>query len=229
MKRALVIALGVASMAACQESSSKETSTARSQQTSSVVVTAGKTPAGRQFDTWLTAFNSGDRDALVAYHQKHFPYEVASDDVRDIDREFGLSQGTGGFDLKKPDNPTPTSIVAILKEKRSDQFARASMEVDAAAPHRVVRFEVHPIPTPQEFRPHMSEAEAIAAVRAELDKLATADEFAGAVIIAKKGTPIFAEAYGFADRAKRIKNTLDTRFRIGSMNKMFTAVATLQL
>jgi CubicO group peptidase (beta-lactamase class C family) len=40
---------------------------------------------------------------------------------------------------------------------------------------------------------------------------------------------MFAEAYGFADRDKKIKNTLDTRFRIGSMNKMFTAVSTLQL
>src|SRR4029453_6840951 len=34
---------------------------------------------------------------------------------------------------------------------------------------------------------------------------------------------------GKADREKGIDNTLDTRFRIGSMNKMFTAVATLQL
>jgi hypothetical protein len=109
------------------------------------------TPAGQQFDAWLTAFNAGDRAALVAYHQQHFPYEVASDDVHGIDREFGLSQGTGGFELKKPENPSPTSIVAILKERRSPQFARAAMEVDAAEPHRVVRFEIHPIPTPAEF------------------------------------------------------------------------------
>ncbi|HEY5944690.1 MAG TPA: serine hydrolase domain-containing protein [Kofleriaceae bacterium] len=187
------------------------------------------TPAARQFAAWLTAFNSGDLSALLAYHQQHFPYEVASDDVHGIHREFGLSQGTGGFDLKKPETPTPTSIVAILKERRSDQFARASMEVDAAAPHRVVRFEIHPIPTPKELRPHMSEAEVLVALRAELEKQTAADTFSGAVIVAKNGTPIFAEAYGFADRDKHIKNTLDTRFRIGSMNKMFTAVATLQL
>jgi len=191
--------------------------------------TGDETPAAQQFAAWLTAFNAGDRDALVAYHQKYFPYEVASDDVHGIDREFGLSQGTGGFDLKKPENPTPTSIVAILKERHSDQFARATMEVDAVDPHRVIHFEIHPIPTPEEFRPHMSEAEALDALRAELAKQTAADMFSGAVIVAKNGTPIFADAYGLADRAKQIKNTLDTRFRIGSMNKMFTAVATLQL
>jgi len=36
-------------------------------------------------------------------------------------------------------------------------------------------------------------------------------------------------ARGKADRETGIDNTLNTRFRIGSMNKMFTAVATLQL
>jgi len=190
---------------------------------------ATDTPAQRQFAAWLTAFNSGDRDTLVAYHQQHFPYDVASNDVHGIDRELALSRGTGGFEVKKPETPTPTSIVAILKERSSEQFARAVMEVDAAEPHRVVRFEIHPIPTPDELRPHMTEAEALAALRAELEKQTAADTFSGAVIVAKNGTPIFAEAYGLADRAKQIKNTLDTRFRIGSMNKMFTAVATLQL
>jgi D-alanyl-D-alanine carboxypeptidase len=37
------------------------------------------------------------------------------------------------------------------------------------------------------------------------------------------------QAYGLADRQRNIPNSLKTRFRIGSMNKMFTAVAILQL
>jgi len=59
--------------------------------------------------------------------------------------------------------------------------------------------------------------------------MATTGEFSGAVLIAKNGRPLFSRAYGLADRERRIPNTLDTRFRIGSMNKMFTAVAILQL
>jgi CubicO group peptidase (beta-lactamase class C family) len=57
----------------------------------------------------------------------------------------------------------------------------------------------------------------------------TVDEFSIAVVIAKNSQPVFCEAYGFADREKKIPNTLQTRFRIGSMNKMFTAVVVLQL
>jgi hypothetical protein len=55
------------------------------------------------------------------------------------------------------------------------------------------------------------------------------DRFSGAALIARRNEIIFAEAYGMADRERGIANTLWTRFRIGSMNKMFTAVAILQL
>jgi CubicO group peptidase (beta-lactamase class C family) len=37
------------------------------------------------------------------------------------------------------------------------------------------------------------------------------------------------QAYGLADREQKILNTVETRFRIGSINKVFTAIATLQL
>ena len=49
------------------------------------------------------------------------------------------------------------------------------------------------------------------------------------MLVAKDGDVLFRKAYGLADREQRIANTLQTRFRIGSMNKMFTAVAILQL
>jgi len=77
--------------------------------------------------------------------------------------------------------------------------------------------------------PHLSESELISATRQKLAQDAASDSFAGAVLIAHKGKPVFAQAYGLADREHKIPNTLETRFRIGSMNKMFTAVAILQL
>jgi len=88
-------------------------------------------PAATQLAAWITAFNSGDRATLLAYHQRAFAYEVASHDVRDIDRELGLSKGTGGFELKKSETPASTSVVAIVKERHSEQFAQVKMEVDA--------------------------------------------------------------------------------------------------
>ena len=75
----------------------------------------------------------------------------------------------------------------------------------------------------------MTEADALKALSARADKLAGEDEFSGAVLITKDDRVLFGHAYGLADRSRRIPNTIRTRFRIGSMNKMFTAVAILQL
>jgi CubicO group peptidase (beta-lactamase class C family) len=55
------------------------------------------------------------------------------------------------------------------------------------------------------------------------------DLFSGVVLVAREGKPIFKKAYGMADRERNIFNQVNTIFCIGSMNKMFTAVAIAQL
>ena len=186
---------------------------------------AQDTAAARQFTAWLTAFNSGDRTTLQQYLQKNRPSEAAR-----VDDELAFRQQTGGFEFKKTEESTATRFVGLLKERDSDQYARIVLEIAAEEPHLVKSLELRAIPRPADSAiPRMSEGEATAALRQELEKAVAADRFAGAVIVAKNGKPVFSEAYGMADREKKVANQLGTQFRIGSMNKMFTAVATLQL
>lgn len=63
-------------------------------------------------------------------------------------------------------------------------------------------------------------------IREDLEKQ---DDFSGAVLVAKDGESIFTAAYGLARQDDDVSNRVDTQFRIGSMNKMFTAVAVLTL
>jgi hypothetical protein len=139
-------------------------------------------PASRQFAAWLSAFNSGRQAEMLTYHEANFPYDKASADVAGIDRELGLSQFTGGFEFKRAEESAATGIVAILKERDSDQFARAAMDVDAEPPHHVLKFEIHPIPTPDDLRPcRMEERDAIVALVTEVDRAMQRDWFSGAV------------------------------------------------
>jgi D-alanyl-D-alanine carboxypeptidase len=73
------------------------------------------------------------------------------------------------------------------------------------------------------------EAKAVAGVEGVLRRMVADEGFGGAVLVAKGDRVLFGRAYGLADRKTDVRNTLGTRFRIGSMNKMFTAVAILQL
>jgi CubicO group peptidase (beta-lactamase class C family) len=183
------------------------------------------TPAGNQTKAWMDAFNAGDLEKYREFYRKNFPARV--------ERAAGamqLRQENGGFELKKIEESTPTKIVALLQERLSDRFVRISVEVEAGERHQMTRLDLQGTPRPAEFAlPNLSESELIAAARKKLSEETAADRFSGAALIAKNGRTVFAQAYGLADRKKKTPNTLKTRFRLGSMNKMFTAVATLQL
>lgn len=62
-----------------------------------------------------------------------------------------------------------------------------------------------------------------------VQKEVAAEKFTGAVLVAKRNTPVFDRAYGLANREWEIPNTPTTHFRIGSLTKQFTAVAMLVL
>ena len=66
-------------------------------------------------------------------------------------------------------------------------------------------------------------------IGAGIQELAAQGRFSGAVLVAQDGEPILKQAYGQADRALDLPNQVDTKFNLGSMDKMFTAVAIMQL
>lgn len=70
-----------------------------------------------------------------------------------------------------------------------------------------------------------SDPELIRALDGYLDRLSKEDRFSGVVLVAKDGQPIFEKAYGLADRARRVPNTVATRFNIASIGKQFTIAA----
>ncbi len=187
------------------------------------------TPAGRQFFGWLDAFNSGDKAKLQQFLKEHYPARAGD---KDIDGELQFREETGGFDFKDFDRDASdtTKFVGVVKERGSDQFARLVVEVDQKNERNITGLSLMAIPTPAKFAvPRMTERDALAAFREKLQQESDADRFSGTALVAKNGTPIFTSALGMADRDKKLPNTLNTKFRIGSMNKMFTAAAVLQL
>jgi CubicO group peptidase (beta-lactamase class C family) len=58
---------------------------------------------------------------------------------------------------------------------------------------------------------------------------ASRGHFSGAVLISRGGRVVFRQAYGLANASWGIANTADTRFRIGSITKTFTAALVMLL
>jgi D-alanyl-D-alanine carboxypeptidase len=183
-----------------------------------------KTPAGRAFAAWLSSFNSGDPAQFRAFDDA-YPREAPPLEARLAFREM-----TGGFTLLRIEKGEPTSLVVLLQEKASDEVARLELAVSSEEPVKILSSQISPARRPSDLAiPRMTETAALAALEERAGNNAKNDQFSGVVLVARHGKVLLQSAWGHANREAGSPNTLDTQFRIGSMNKMFTAVATLQL
>jgi D-alanyl-D-alanine carboxypeptidase len=185
------------------------------------------TPAGRVFGKWLESFNSGDRAQIEAFLKVHNPPRLQK-----IDETLEFRQETGGFELLQIEKSSPQVLRGRVKEKKSDTVAVFELHVSESDPPLIENFMMRAGPGAEEAGPppqRVGQQEALQALEQEAAKRAANDRFSGTLLVARNGEIILEKAYGLADREKNAPNTLDTQFRLGSMNKMFTAVAVLQL
>jgi CubicO group peptidase (beta-lactamase class C family) len=88
----------------------------------------------------------------------------------------------------------------------------------------------HPVSTPEGAATLAASDSGLAAIVDDhIAKTSGPDAFSGLVLVAHNGNIVLEKAWGLADIHRQIPNTTSTQFCIGSMNKMFTAVAILQL
>lgn len=189
------------------------------------------TPAGRRAAGWLRAFDARNLDSVRVFLAAAAPNATEQQFLlRPNPGILGFREQTGGFDLKRVEESTPTKLGVLLQERGSDQIARLDIEVQPAEPYHIISMTLRPAPRPAELAiARVADAALVSELRTRLERDAAAGRFAGAVLVARDGRTVFEGAYGLANRERNVANTFDTRFRIGSMNKMFTAVATLQL
>lgn len=182
------------------------------------------TAVGKVFTAWLTAFNTADAGQMREFDTVHRP------DAPPVAQTLRFRADTGGFNLLRVERSEPTLLVAILEERDSRRVARLELEVTNDARPTVVSAMMSPMARPTDLPVvRLTEAEALAALSARVDEMAKNDQFSGAVLVARHGKVLLQKAVGRANRETGTVNTLDTQFRNGSMNKMFTSVATLQL
>jgi D-alanyl-D-alanine carboxypeptidase len=185
------------------------------------------TPAGKVLAGYLEALNSGTKDKLEAFIKAHRP-----DRPDALDRMLDLRWNTGGFDLYAIESSQALTIQAVLHEREGNgTYNRMSVTVSDGEPAVITGISLYVISPPKDapLPERLTQPAAVTAWEAEIDKAVSTGKFSGVWLWVKNGKAITSGARGKADRETGIDNTLNTRFRIGSMNKMFTAVATLQL
>lgn len=181
------------------------------------------TPAGHAFSDWLTSFNSADASQMASFKQKYSRKgEVAA--------TLQFRQSTGGFDFLQLERSTPNNLLALMREVGSERgvYLEVTLKGDGRGDNLIM--EIRPATLPPQFAaPRMTMTDALAAVRERATQKTAADQFSGALLLAKGEQILLQQAWGSANRTASRSATTETQFRLGSLNKMFTAVAILQL
>ncbi|HYO84398.1 MAG TPA: serine hydrolase domain-containing protein [Bryobacteraceae bacterium] len=188
-------------------------------------VTPPDTPAGRVLSLWMDSLNSADRDRIAAFGEKHHPPLV-----QQAEGMARFSKMTGGFDLVRITRAEPMAVTGLVKERASDTIAEFDLKVEGEGENlKVAHLRLQQVPAPADLAPkRLPQAEIPAAVDRYVAERSTTG-LSGAIVVSREGEPVVSKAFGSADRENNVPATLKTQFRIGSMNKMFTSVATLQL
>jgi CubicO group peptidase (beta-lactamase class C family) len=196
------------------------------------------TPAGKRLAELLSAVETDDGAKARAFVQgfaKSFLERLPEE--KHIQFFEQIHEDQGGFAIIRIDESKDHEVTATVKGKRSGQYGRLTLRIETSPPYRIngIRLALTSPPQGQISRPgndsHVkkSEPETLAELEKYLDWLVRANKFAGAVLVAKNGRPIFRKAYGLASREYDVPNRLDTKFNLGSINKIFTQIAIGQL
>ncbi|MEQ8766870.1 MAG: serine hydrolase domain-containing protein [Planctomycetota bacterium] len=152
--------------------------------------------------------------------------------VAQLSRLHGSSLGYDFVAIREyEDGGNPGEVVVILQNRLTDVFEAIVMQTEQQPPHLIAGLSLSPARAPSN-RPApgpLSPAEVVAELEAFVAKVSEADVFSGTVLLARDDQVLFRSACGLASKRFTVPNHIDTKFNLGSMNKMFTGVAITRL
>ncbi len=175
------------------------------------------------FEQWLAAFNPRDSAAIEAFIQKYKRQNTLQD-------QLDLRESVGRLEVLEVATPSESKATVLVRGSESDNALLVTLAVDPTDPARIVVFQLEGTEVPERFRiPRLSLSDTLAQARSRIASMQAADKLAGVVLVAQGDRVLFSWAGGEADRRAGTPIGANTRFRLASVGKMFTAVAVLQL
>ena len=185
------------------------------------------TLAGRALAELLMAYHAGEVAAIERFFERRATESAAEQRRRAVERRAAwvanIRRGYRDLHIHRIDRSAEHEIAVLCQSKITQAWCNIELEVDAKPPHGVALgfTYANPPPTLRSERA-LERADVVRALDAYVGTLVTAGMFSGVVVVATGGKPWFAKAYGRT-------RSVDAKFSLASMSKMFTAVAMAQL
>jgi CubicO group peptidase (beta-lactamase class C family) len=191
------------------------------------VPATAQTVATRRAREVVAVINTATPRALKAYVDSAFGGSMRNTPPDAyVNIFFGVRERSGGLEWVSVQEESAYQTVVRLTRKLTGETNTLQVSVQEASPHRITRIDLRP---PSGAVRVASDAELATALEQFVTALARVDAFSGSVLLAKDGKVLYSAAFGSANKDFAAPNTIDTKFNLGSMNKMFTSVAIAQL
>jgi len=192
---------------------------------------ASSTAAEQTVRELVRVMNTGDPATVRAFVNERFvssgPNAIPAEER--VARLGRLRSVFGDLGIRSIDASRGSEASAVVQSGRTEAWMRMTVFFDGGSPARILRVGLAPAPAPDAPTRRLTDAEIVEQLEAYVERMASRDVFSGAVLLAKGGKPLYRAAFGEANKDFGVRNTVDTKFNLGSMNKMFTAVAVMQL
>lgn len=196
--------------------------------------TPAQAAAEQRARAFIEAVSSNNPAAWRKFISENFSKESiervpAQRRFENIARVYDLTRGLTALDVRRT---KPNEVLLTVRTNLTGELLDLIAQVEESAPYKINRFGVGlAAPEIREKFPaaKLTEKQIVGELDALLKKLEKADFFSGTVLLAKGDKILFEKAFGEANKDFAVKNNLNTKYNLGSMNKMFTAVAIAQL
>ena len=194
------------------------------------VVASAQTPAEVRAREIAQLINTGDRAAIKKYVTETFGGQMAGMPM-DAHLNFFLTEHdqSRGLEISGLQESGTNEATLLVKTKLTGVWQALRVVVEAESPHKIVGIGRRPPKPPATDTKKLDDKDIGRELDAFVKKLAEADVFSGTVLLARNGEVVYKGAFGVANKDFNAPNRIDTKFNLGSMNKMFTSVAIAQL
>ena len=124
-----------------------------------------------------------------------------------------------------------TKLNMILKTAKTEQWQLISFTVTDEKPYKITGMRISDANPPNNLPKSSSLAMSEALIKLDdyVKHMSNKNVFSGSVLVAKDAIVLYKAAHGLASKRFNIPNNIQTKFNLGSMNKMFTSIGIMQL
>ena len=190
---------------------------------------------GEQIEAVITTVNADDPDRVREFMEKHCTERFRNFAPMDqhIDVFLNLFQETGGMDFHSIRTYVPErkgETVVILKDRNFGSWRAFVMSLDEKNDSLISGLNFAIARTPSNIKePTLNEGQFLQNIKDMMEELIKKNVFSGTLLIAKGDKILMTSVGGEASIRFHVPNNIDTKFNLGSMNKMFTATSIMQL